>query len=92
MFVCLLAVFQDPSGPMSDTEEESSGSDGNWPVNETWLRGILQSNHPNDKDISILVSSSARARSCAHHLHHKGHRQIPIQPYSIATNTCRTLA
>lgn len=48
---------------MSDTEEESSGSDGNWPVNETWLRGILQSNHPNDKDISILVSASACASS-----------------------------
>lgn len=75
---------------MSDTEEESSGSDGNWPVNETWLRGILQSNHPHDKDINILVSSacvSVRSPAGVHS------RIAAIQcGNSIATNTCRTLA
>lgn len=53
----LSSITPPPPPIMSDTEEESSSSDSSWPVNETWLRGILQANHPNDKDtINILVS------------------------------------
>lgn len=42
---------------MSDTEDDSSISDSSWPVNETWLTGILTENHKcSEADIKILVS------------------------------------
>lgn len=44
---------------MSDTEDDSSVSDNSWPVNETWLLGILTENHKcSEADIKILVSQA----------------------------------
>lgn len=48
---------------MSDTEEDSSVSDNSWPVNETWLIGILTENHKcSEADIKILVSGRLTER------------------------------
>lgn len=41
---------------MIDTEDDSSISDNDWTVNETWLIGILTENHNcNEADIKNLV-------------------------------------
>lgn len=86
---------------MSDTEEESSGSDSQWPVNESWLRGLLQRNHPADADnINILVSEAmlacldlaATATHCSFVVYITCMRFRVIDRSSIATNTCRTSA
>lgn len=40
---------------MSDTDEDSSSSGTQWPVNEDWIRKVLHGQHGNETDIKIVV-------------------------------------
>lgn len=41
---------------MSDTDDDSSSSGTQWPVNEEWIRKVLHGRHGNETDIKIVVN------------------------------------
>lgn len=41
---------------MTDSEEETSGSDNNWPMNEDWMINILKGDDKSDAKVKINVN------------------------------------
>lgn len=41
---------------MTDSEEESSGSENNWPMNEDWMTNILKGDDKTDAKVKINVN------------------------------------
>lgn len=40
---------------MNDSDEESSGSENNWPMNEKWMTGILKGDDKTEGKVKVNV-------------------------------------